>query len=93
VFWDCAAGIAIVVPVARRNVSQLPVAMWISVGHHRVALVASLWVRGSMKHAQEKLMYCFLRRNQKMTVVIMALPSTRARSASAYGNFTSESHG
>ena len=49
-------GIAIVAPVAAAGTySSYQSAMWISVGITVVALVASLWVRGSMKHAQEKI--------------------------------------
>jgi len=49
-------GIAIVAPVAAAGTySSYRSAMWISVGITVVALVASLWVRGSMKHAQEKI--------------------------------------
>jgi predicted MFS family arabinose efflux permease len=49
-------GIAIVAPVAAAGTyGSYQSAMWISVGITVVALVASLWVRGSMEHAQEKI--------------------------------------
>jgi predicted MFS family arabinose efflux permease len=49
-------GIAMVAPVAAAGTySGYQSAMWISVGITVAALVASLWVRGSMEHAQEKI--------------------------------------
>jgi predicted MFS family arabinose efflux permease len=49
-------GIAIVAPVAGAGkYSSYQTAMWISVGITVVALMASLWVKGSMEHAHEKI--------------------------------------
>jgi predicted MFS family arabinose efflux permease len=49
-------GIAIVAPVAAAGTfAGYQAAMWISVGITAVALIASLWVKGSMEHAQEKI--------------------------------------
>jgi predicted MFS family arabinose efflux permease len=48
-------GIAIVAPVvATGTFSSYRSAMWISVGVTVLALVASLWVKGSVEHAREK---------------------------------------
>jgi hypothetical protein len=49
-------GIAIVAPVAAAGTFRsYQLAMWISVGITLVAFVASLWVMGSLEHAQEKI--------------------------------------
>jgi predicted MFS family arabinose efflux permease len=49
-------GIAIVAPVAATGTySSYQTAMWISVGITVLALIASLWVKGSVEHAQEKI--------------------------------------
>jgi predicted MFS family arabinose efflux permease len=49
-------GIAIVAPVAAAGTFRsYQSAMWISVGITLVAFVASLWVMGSLEHAQEKI--------------------------------------
>jgi MFS family permease len=49
-------GIAIVAPIAAAGAYRsYQSAMWISVGITVVAWIASLWVRGSIEHSQEKI--------------------------------------